>query len=305
MQKELQFLEEQEVSPVLIEQVEAFRKEYPVHEAVRNRISEPKIPFYGKEILEMAMAALLQGSNLLLTGGKATGKNILAENLAWMFGRPSYNISFNVNTDSSSLIGTDTFRNNEVQLRKGSVYRCAEEGGFGVFDEINMAKNDAASVLHATLDYRRMIDVPGYERIELHPATRFIGTMNYGYAGTRELNEALVSRFLVIDMPELSEENLRKIIRHDYPGIKEAAEDAFCGLFLDLQTKAQNSEISTKALDLRGLLGSLGAAEIGLPPYQAVQMGITNKAFDIFEKEIVSDMVMTRIPEDWTKENVF
>ena len=305
MQKELQFLEEQEVSPVLIEQVEAFRKEYPVHEAVRNRISEPKIPFYGKEILEMAMAALLQGSNLLLTGGKATGKNILAENLAWMFGRPSYNISFNVNTDSSSLIGTDTFRNNEVQLRKGSVYRCAEEGGFGVFDEINMAKNDAASVLHAPLDYRRMIDVPGYERIELHPATRFIGTMNYGYAGTRELNEALVSRFLVIDMPELSEENLRKIIRHDYPGIKEAAEDAFCGLFLDLQTKAQNSEISTKALDLRGLLGSLGAVEIGLPPYQAVQMGITNKAFDIFEKEIVSDMVMTRIPEDWTKENVF
>ena len=305
MQKELQFLEEQEVSPVLIEQVEAFRKEYPVHEAVRNRISEPKIPFYGKEILEMAMAALLQGSNLLLTGGKATGKNILAENLAWMFGRPSYNISFNVNTDSSSLIGTDTFRNNEVQLRKGSVYRCAEEGGFGVFDEINMAKNDAASVLHATLDYRRMIDVPGYERIELHPATRFIGTMNYGYAGTRELNEALVSRFLVIDMPELSEENLRKIIRHDYPGIKEAAEDAFCGLFLDLQTKAQNSEISTKALDLRGLLGALGAVKIGLPPYQAVQMGITNKAFDIFEKEIVSDMVMTRIPEDWTKENVF
>lgn len=305
MQKELQFLEEQEVSPVLIEQVEAFRKEYPVHEEVRNRISEPKIPFYGKEILEMAMAALLQGSNLLLTGGKATGKNILAENLAWMFGRPSYNISFNVNTDSSSLIGTDTFRNNEVQLRKGSVYRCAEEGGFGVFDEINMAKNDAASVLHATLDYRRMIDVPGYERIELHPATRFIGTMNYGYAGTRELNEALVSRFLVIDMPELSEENLRKIIRHDYPGIKEAAEDAFCGLFLDLQTKAQNSEISTKALDLRGLLGSLGAVEIGLNPYQAVQMGITNKAFDIFEKEIVSDMVMTRIPEDWTKENVF
>lgn len=305
MQKELQFLEEQEVSPALIEQVEAFRKEYPVHEAVRNRISEPKIPFYGKEILEMAIAALLQGSNLLLTGGKATGKNILAENLAWMFGRPSYNISFNVNTDSSSLIGTDTFRNNEVQLRKGSVYRCAEEGGFGVFDEINMAKNDAASVLHATLDYRRMIDVPGYERIELHPATRFIGTMNYGYAGTRELNEALVSRFLVIDMPELSEENLKKIIRHDYPEIKEAAEDAFCGLFLDLQTKAQNSEISTKALDLRGLLGALGAVEIGLPPYQAVQMGITNKAFDIFEKEIVSDMVMTRIPEDWTKENVF
>jgi len=170
MQEELRFLEEQDTDNLLISQVEVFRKEYPVREDIRNRIVKPAIPFYGKEILEMAMAALLQGSNLLLSGAKATGKNILAENLAWIFGRPSYNISFNVNTDSSSLIGTDTFRNNEVQLRKGSVYRCAEEGGFGILDEINMAKNDAASVLHATLDHRRIIDVPGYEKIDLHPA---------------------------------------------------------------------------------------------------------------------------------------
>ena len=54
-----------------------------------------------------------------------------------------------------------------------------------------MAKNDAIVVLHSALDYRRVIDVPGYERINLHPATRFIGTMNYEYAGTKELNEAL------------------------------------------------------------------------------------------------------------------
>ena len=47
-----------------------------------------------------------------------------------------------------------------------------------------MAKNDAVSVLHATLDYRRIMDVPGYDKIHLHDATRFIGTMNYGYAGT-------------------------------------------------------------------------------------------------------------------------
>ena len=305
MQDNLQFLSEQNVDNALICKVEEFRREYPITDEVRNRVVQPSIPFYGKDILEMALAALLVGSNLLLSGAKATGKNILAENLAWIFYRPVYNISFNVNTDSSSLIGTDTFRNNEVQLRKGSVYRCAEEGGFGILDEINMAKNDAASVLHATLDHRRIIDVPGYEKIDLHPAARFIGTMNYGYAGTKELNEALVSRFLVIDMPALSEETLCRIIRHDYPDIREDALCAFSGLFLDLQVKAQNSEISTKAMDLRGLLAALGAVRIGLSPWQAVQMGITNKAFDIFEREIVSDLVMTRIPEEWTKEQVF
>lgn len=303
--KELQYLEEQQINPLLIQEVEKFRIQYPVAEAVKNRVVKPPIPFYGKEILEMAIAALLQGENVLLSGSKATGKNILAENLAWIFGRPSYNISFNVNTDSSSLIGTDTFVDNEVRLRKGPVYQCAENGGFGVFDEINMAKNDAVSVLHATLDYRRLIDVPGYDKIELHPATRFIGTMNYGYAGTRELNEALVSRFLVIDMPALTEETLLLILRANFPDAKEEGIRAFAGLFLDLQAKAQNSEISTKPLDLRGMIGAMKTVRCGLTPRAAVTMGITNKSFDIFEKEIVGDIVMTRIPEEWTGSELF
>ena len=105
-------------------------------------------------------------------------------------------------------------------------------------------------MLHATLDYRRAIDVPGYERVALHPATRFIGTMNYGYAGTKELNEALVSRFVVINMPSPDEETLNHILKSMYPTLKESAAEQFVGLFLDLQTKAQNSEISAKALDL-------------------------------------------------------
>ena len=177
-------LEAQGISTALLKDIEAFRNKYPVDDKNRLRVVKPMLPYYGKETFEMAAYALLQGENILLTGTKATGKNILAENLAYVFGRPSYNISFHVNMDSSSLIGTDTFRNNEVQLRTGPVYECAVGGGFGIFDEINMAKNDAVSVLHSTLDYRRILDIPGYEKIALHDASRFIGTMNYGYAGT-------------------------------------------------------------------------------------------------------------------------
>ena len=302
---ELKFLEDQGVAPVLIKQVERFRAEFPVPEEVAGRVVKPAIPFYGKDILEMSIAALLQGQNLLLTGPKATGKNILAENLAYIFNRPSYNISFHVNTNSGDLIGTDTFEDNKVKLRKGSIYRCAEHGGFGILDEINMAKNDAVSVLHATLDYRRSIDVPGYEKIDLHPAARFIGTMNYGYAGTKELNEALVSRFLVIDMHAQTEETMDFIFREMFPQAKKEAVKQFIGVFLDLQLKALNSEISTKALDLRGLIAAMKIVDTGLSPRKAVQMGIVNKTFDVFEKEIVEDVVSTRIPDDWTREDVY
>ena len=151
-----EYLTGQNINPALIEAVEAYRAVYTVDEAVKDRLVRPSMPFYGKEILEMSIAALLQKENLLLTGAKATGKNVLAENLAWIFGRPAYTISFHVNTGSAELIGTDTFEDNQVKLRKGSVYQCAQYGGFGILDEINMAKNDAASVLHATLDYRKI-----------------------------------------------------------------------------------------------------------------------------------------------------
>ncbi|MCD8155261.1 MAG: MoxR family ATPase [Clostridiales bacterium] len=305
MRDELQFLEDQKVSPALIAGVEEFRASWEVPQEAADRITKPAIPFYGKEILEMAIAGILKGENLLLAGPKATGKNILAENLAYIFHRPTYNVSFHVNTNSGDLIGTDTFTNNEVTLRKGSISRCAEYGGFGILDEINMAKNDAVSVLHATLDYRRSIDVPGYDRIELHPAARFIGTMNYGYAGTKELNEALVSRFLVIDMPEQTEETLGYIFGKTFPQARPEAVEQFIGVFLDLQTKSMNGEISTKSLDLRGLLAAMRIVDAGLSPLLAVRMGVVNKTFDVFEKEIVEDVVETRIPSDWTREDVY
>lgn len=303
--KELDFLREQQVDKGLIEGVQEFRCKYPVEDGELGRVSCPDMYFYGREVLEMGIAALLQGENLLLTGAKATGKNVLAENLAWIFGRPVYNVSFHVNTDSGDLIGTDTFVNNEVQLRKGSIYRCAQYGGFGILDEINMAKNDAVSVLHASLDYRRSIDVPGYDKIDIHEAARFIGTMNYGYAGTKELNEALVSRFMVIDMPPQDEETLDYILSSKFPTLKENAKKQWIGLFMDLQLKAQNGEISTKALDLRGILGALKTIQQGLKPRLAVQIGVVNKCFDIFEKEIVQDVVLTRIPDTWTPQDVF
>lgn len=289
----------------LMDRTEEFRAKYPVAGEVMGRVQEPSMPFYGTGLLERAVAALLEGENLLLCGDEATGKNVLAENLAWIFGRPLYNISFHVNTDSNSLIGTDTFVDNQVTLRKGPVYQCGIYGGFGVLDEINMAKNEAVSVLHAALDFRRVLDVPGYERIELHPAARFIATMNYGYAGTKELNEALVSRFMVINMPPLTMERLEQILRNVFPAIRSQALDQFAGLFLDLQLKAKNGEISTKAVDMRGLMGALRLIRGGISPVEAIDMGITNKCFDLFERELIEDMVMTRIPESWNGGDVF
>ena len=129
--------------------------------------------------------------------------------------------------------------------------------------------------------------------------------MNYGYAGTRELNEALVSRFAVLDMPVISEEDLQKLLRRTFPTLSAKWAEQFALLFRDLRQKCDSGEISTKALDLRGLLSALHLVERGIPSGRALEMGIINKAFEPFERQLVADAVWSRIPQNADRAKLF
>lgn len=299
------FLRGQGVPERLISALTSYRKQLSVDDAVSDRIvKRPSALYIGGKVWSECIAALLNGCNILLEGEKATGKNVLAENLAFAFGRPMWDVSMHTNIDAGSLIGCDTFKDGEVKFRPGSVHNIATYGGFGVLDEINMAKNEALSVLHAVLDDRGVIDVPGYDRIHLHEASRFIGTMNYGYVGTRELNEALVSRFVVIHVPQLDAKGMEALLKTKYPSAVRNL-SYFVKLFQDLQNKAKNGEISTRTVDLRGILDALGMIERGIAPIGAVTVCVGNKAFDDFERTKVNDVIGTLIPSSWTTESIF
>ena len=291
-------LEQEGIDRGLLEAIRAFRAKHPVPQEAQGRLNRPKLLYYGREVWQAAATALLCGENLLLSGPKATGKNVLAENLAAAFGRPVWNMSMYVNIDAASLIGADTLKEGEVVFREGPVCQCARLGGFGVLDEVNMAKNEALAVLHAALDFRRVLDVPGYRPVPLDDAARFIGTMNYGYAGTRELNEALVSRFAVVDMPVIAQEDLEKLLRRAFPHLKSKWVGQFAALFQDLRDKCQSGEVSTRTLDLRGLLAALRLIEHGLTAGQALELGLVNKAFDPYERQLAADVIAARIPRE-------
>ena len=298
----MNWMDQMGIRPELQKEVAHFRERFDKDTAassVRDAAEVPRFHYLGKDILEKAICALLCEKNLLLAGPKATGKNVLAENLAWIFGRPCWNVSFHINVDASYLIGTDTFDGEKVVFRPGPVYQCARYGGFGILDEINMAKNEAIAVLHATLDYRRILDVSGYDRIVLHPAARFIGTMNYGYAGTRELNEALGSRFLVLQMPTISEKQLDLLLKTEYSEIGRNMCRQLSANFYELDATAESAEISPRAVDLRGLLDAVALMRLGLSPLDACDMGLTNKVFDATERAIIHDVIAARIPKSW------
>lgn len=299
------FLTREGISAELLQEVQAYSAAHPVCDELKSRVPVSPYFYYGKKVWEEALAVLLCGKNLLLIGEKSTGKNVLAENLATVFGRPIWDISFHVNMDAASLIGTDTYRDGQVQFRPGPVYQCAQNGGFGILDEINMARNEALAVLHSVLDFRHVIDIPGYGRIPLSEDTRFIATMNYNYAGTRELNEALVSRFAVIRMPSIETENLQRLLQDQIPGLTNKYTQQFALLFLDLQKKYEAGELTSKALDLRGLLDAIHLIQKGIPAREALDLGITNKIFDNYEAGLIRDLIAARIPAKLKASEVF
>ena len=76
-------------------------------------------------------------------------------------------------------------------------------------------------------------------------------------------------------------------------------------LFRDLRQKCDSGEISTKTLDLRGLLAALRLIREGIPTGQALKLGIINKAFEPFERQLAADTVWARIPQDAGRGQLF
>ena len=112
------YLEDQKIAQELIGELRDFHMRYEVEDQVKERVEKPDILFYGKKILEMSIAALLQGDNLLLSGAKATGKNVLCNVVHIQRRREQCSQS-----EASNICTSD-----EECLQKCHVYSCKQLG---------------------------------------------------------------------------------------------------------------------------------------------------------------------------------
>ena len=84
-------------------------------------------------------------------------------------------------------------------------------------------------------------------------------------------------------MPSPDEETLNHILKAPYPTLKRICGRAVLSVCLDLQIKARNSEISAKALDLRGASGGDRADEDPDFLRPGNPYGRGQQSFDLFE----------------------
>lgn len=177
---------------------------------VKHKEFIPKdIPFEdNKKLVEQAAMLINKQIPVLLIGETGTGKTSLVRHLANKTNNGFVRVNHNGGTSVEDILGRWLIDNNgKTVWADGILIQAMKEGYWFLGDEINAAPAEINFVYHSLLDDdgRVVLAEKGNEVVIPHPNFRFFGAMNppTEYAGTKELNKALMSRFgvLKVDFP--------------------------------------------------------------------------------------------------------
>lgn len=249
------------------------------------------------DLLADAIIALSMGKNILLKGPTGAGKTKFAETLSHLFRQPMFSVNCSVDLDAESLMGFKTLAyegdKQVIDFVPGPVTNAMKDGSFLYIDEINMAKPETLPLINGVLDYRRTITNPfTNEIITANEGFGVIAAINVGYIGTVPLNEALKNRFIVIEVPYIEGEQLKKLIQDTTSLTDERTIDLFVRLSGDLITAVEQGKLPEEAASIRALLDACDLSGF-IQPKRAILRAIVDKLEEEREREFVKNLAET------------
>jgi MoxR-like ATPase len=141
-----------------------------------------------------------------------------------------------------------------------TIIEWAKEGGVLMLDEMNMADpNMLQQIVNPIADTERVLLVPGEGEIPLNKSCFVLASMNPGYAGTSELNEATASRLGVLKFEygdsilESLKANFNRSDCLKYAKYFEQA-DIF---YRRCKTLVEEGSVTDRVLNVRGIVHAL------------------------------------------------
>lgn len=153
---------------------------------------------------------------ILLQGPTATGKTSLIRYLAGITGSHLVRINNHEHTDLTEYIGGYvTTSSGAIVFKEGPLVSAARNGGWVLLDELNLAPPEVLESLNRLLDDNREILIPETgETVKAAEGFTVFATQNPPglYGGRKELSRAFRSRFVEIQVADLSDEDLLTIL---------------------------------------------------------------------------------------------
>jgi len=212
----------------------------------------------------------VRGKNIMMTGPAGCGKTLAAKSLVNALDRPNFYFNMGATQDPrATLIGNVHFEKSKGTYFSESLFVKAIQTPNAVIllDELTRAHPDAWNILMTVLDqgqrYLRLDEQDGQATINVAEGVCFVSTANIGneYTATRQLDKALLDRFVIIEMDTLSDEQEHGLLTYMFPSVNnEDLKNVSSIAFLTRsEAKADNprigSGISTRtSVEIAGLL---------------------------------------------------
>ena len=151
---------------------------------------------------QVIKACVKENKPVLLIVETGTGKTTIIREEAIALKKELIRVSLNGATSIEEIVGKWLAKDGSTYWMDGVLTTAMKKGHWIVFDEINAALPEVLFVLHSLLDDDRCIRLveKDDEKVVPHKEFRFFATMNptEEYAGTKEMNKALMSRFTAV-----------------------------------------------------------------------------------------------------------
>ena len=212
----------------------------------------------------------VRGKNIMMTGPAGCGKTLAAKSLVNALDRPNFYFNMGATQDPrATLIGNVHFDKSKGTYFSESLFVKAIQTPNAVIllDELTRAHPDAWNILMTVLDqgqrYLRLDEQDGQATINVAEGVCFVSTANIGneYTATRQLDKALLDRFVIIEMDTLSDEQEHGLLQYMFPSVDSGLLKTVSSIsFLTRsEAKADNprigSGISTRtSVEIAGLL---------------------------------------------------
>jgi cobaltochelatase CobS len=219
---------------------------------------------------------------VLIIGESGTGKTSAIRYLAEQTQNGLHRINLNGGTTSDELVGRQLLNEKGTIWTDGILTDAMRKGEWVVLDEINAALPEVLFVLQSIMDddgYLVLNEKDDREIVKKHPNFRLFATCNPPeYAGTKEMNEALLSRFPICinaEFPTSTKE--LEIIKH-HLGAAIANSELAVKLvgFANETRRSKESGNADYAINTRDILNTLRLSS-DAEPMEALSLAFANK----------------------------
>lgn len=210
----------------------------------------PLVPALGSEFVlpdeARGICNAVQGGDaisVLMHGPAGTGKTITCKLICREIGLPIMEtVNCTENLDEF-VLGKYIPDGDKIIFKESFVTKAIRYGGAVVFEEINFAKPQYLAFLNSLLDDNGFVRLDNGETVRRHKNFRFFATMNMGYFGTKELNQALFNRFnVVLELAALGDDSIKRMLLTRVPSCEDRL-DKILGVYHKLKKMIDSQDL--------------------------------------------------------------